>query len=99
MGSDVPAPLYGILKEHLQNNDKQVAIDLYYELISSGHSVGDILNAIGPFRSNSEHDTSAILHNPQLTAHGEAANRASKIGVVGAEQANAQDTDGLSLFD
>ena len=40
-----PANLYGALKERLRTSDKQGEIDLYYELISSGHSVGEILTA------------------------------------------------------
>ena len=38
--------LDNVLRERLQNSDKQEAIDLYYELLSSGHSVGEILNAL-----------------------------------------------------
>ena len=42
---------YIVLKERLQNNGKQDEIDLYYELISLGYSVGEILNAVGSIRS------------------------------------------------
>ena len=45
---DVPAQLYQALNERLQDNDKEAAIELYYELLSSGYSVGEILNGIGP---------------------------------------------------
>src|ERR1044071_9937769 len=41
----VSADLYSALKERLRTSDKQGEIDLYYELISSGHSVGEILTA------------------------------------------------------
>ena len=44
---DVPAQLYQALNERLQDNDKEAAIELYYELLSSGYSVGEILNGIG----------------------------------------------------
>jgi hypothetical protein len=39
------ADLYGALNERLRTSDKQAEIDLCYELISSGHSVGEILAA------------------------------------------------------
>ena len=50
---DVPAQLYQALNERLQDNDKEAAIELYYELLSSGYSVGEILNGIGPARGKS----------------------------------------------
>src|SRR5689334_21624749 len=39
--------LHDDLEGRLLNLDKQREIDLYYELINSGHSVGEILNAVG----------------------------------------------------
>ncbi len=45
---DVPAQLYQALNERLQDNDKEGEIELYYELLSSGHSVGEILSGLGP---------------------------------------------------
>src|SRR3954447_25999036 len=42
---EVSAHLHSVLKVPLQNNDKQGEIDVYYELLSSGHSVGEILSA------------------------------------------------------
>jgi hypothetical protein len=99
MERTVSAHLYGVLKERLQNSDKQGAIDLYYELLSSGHSVGDILNAVGPLRNDSDHDNSSLFRHPQSTAHGAAAIRAAELEATGAAQAGAQDTDGLRLFD
>src|SRR3954469_3264660 len=100
MEPDVPAHPYGVLKERLQDSDKQAAIDLYYELLSSGYSVGEILNAIGSLQRNSEHNSSAILQDSESTVHGAATDRASEIGRMGraTENANAQDTNGLSLL-
>jgi hypothetical protein len=43
--SDVSAHLQNVLKERLQNNDKHDEIELYYELLSLGHSVGEILRS------------------------------------------------------
>ena len=48
---DVPAQLYQILNRRLQDNDKEAAIELYYELLSSGYSVGEILSGLGHGRS------------------------------------------------
>ena len=44
--------LDNVLRERLQNSDKQEAIDLYYELLSSGHSVGEILESLAIFSAN-----------------------------------------------
>ena len=33
--------LYQALNERLQDNDKEAAIELYYELLSSGYPVGE----------------------------------------------------------
>lgn len=97
MESDVPAHLHGVLKERLQNSDKQEAIDLYYELLSSGHSVGEILKAVESLQGNSGHNSSAILQ-PQPAAHGTATRHASEIAEVGAAEVNTQDSNGLGLF-
>ena len=47
-GTDVPAHSHSVLKEHLQGIDQQKEIELYYELLSSGHSVGEILELYWP---------------------------------------------------
>ena len=49
------------LGERLQNIDKQNAIDLYYELLSSGYSVREILSATNHARSNSKRDNSETV--------------------------------------
>src|ERR1051325_11255665 len=98
MRPNMPAHLYGTLKERLQNGDKQEAIELYFELLSSGHSVGEILSAVGALRNNSEQDCSAILKGSQSTVDGATTERASAIGLSGAAKANVQDGHGLSLF-
>jgi hypothetical protein len=67
---DVPAQLYRTLHERLQNSDKEGAIELYYELLSSGHSVGEILNGVGPVRSKSEYGDTATTEQPQSGRHG-----------------------------
>ena len=99
MERDVTAHLYDVLKERLQNSDQQGVIDVYYELLSSGHSVGDILSAVGPLRIVSGHDNSPSLRHQQPTPYDLATNRASEIEVMGRAQANARNTDDLSLLD
>ena len=39
---NMSAHLHGAIEGRLQNMDKQREIDLYYELLNSGHSVGEI---------------------------------------------------------
>ena len=62
--------LDGALEGRLQNMDKQREIDLYYELLNSGHSVGEILNAVGPMRSKSKHADTATSDHPQSELDG-----------------------------
>jgi hypothetical protein len=65
---DGPAHLYHALSDRLQNNDKDGAIELYYELLSSGHSVGEILNGVDPVRSKAEQRNTAIAEPPRSEA-------------------------------
>src|SRR3954447_15218025 len=51
----VPVQLNSALRERLQDTDKNNAIELYFELLSSGHSVGDILEALNSIQSKSVH--------------------------------------------
>src|SRR3954453_18689487 len=62
---DLPAHLHGVLKDCLQNNNKEDAIEIYYELLSSGHSVGEILTTVGGIQSKSAHGDTTIVENPQ----------------------------------
>src|SRR6188472_927924 len=62
---DVPAHLHGELKDCLQNNNKEDAIEIYYKLLSLGHSVGEILTTVDGIPSKSARDDTAIAENPQ----------------------------------
>ena len=62
---DMPAHLHGVLKDCLQNNNKEDAIEIYYKLLSSGHSVGEILTTVGGIQSESAHDDTATAENPK----------------------------------
>ena len=55
---------HSVLKDHLQGIDKQKEIELYYELLSSGHSVGEILNSLGHLQCKSEHGNVTTAEDP-----------------------------------
>ena len=85
----VSADLYSALKERLQNSDKQDEIELYYELLSSGHSVSEILNAVGPIRSKSEHVNTAAAEHPQSESGGVATDAMPDAALVDEAQVHA----------
>ena len=88
--------LHGALEGRLQNMDKQREIDLYYELLNSGHSVGEILNAVGPPRSKSKHADTATSDHPRSERDG-VTNVASEAASVDAARANALCPPGLGV--
>jgi hypothetical protein len=93
---DASAHLHNILKERLQNDDKQDEIELYYELLSSGHSVGDILNAVGSIRSNSAHVNTATAEHPQSKSGGVTTDAILEAALVDEAQVHAPCAPGLS---
>ena len=95
-GSDVPADLNNVLRERLQNSDKQEAIDLYYELLSSGHSVGEILESLGDIRCKSEHGNITTAEPPPSGLDGVAPKVTSEAALMAAAQANTRRTSGLT---
>ena len=92
---DVPAQLYQALNERLQDNDKEAAIELYYELLSSGYSVGEILNGIGPARGKSGQSERATAEQPLSGPDEAAAGIASEIAVAEGEPAGTSWIQGL----
>ena len=64
MELDVLTHSHSVLKEHLQGIDKQKEIELYYELLSSGHSVGEILDSLGHIQCKSEHGNVTTAEHP-----------------------------------
>jgi hypothetical protein len=94
----VSADLYNVLKERLQNNDKQDEIELYYELLSSGHSVGEILNAVGPIRSKSEHLNTATAEHPQSESGSMATDAMPEAALVNEAQVHTPCAPGLSAL-
>ena len=85
------------LGERLQNIDKQNAIDLYYELLSSGYSVREILSATNRARSNSERDNSKTVAPPRSGSENAATDLTSEIGLGGTAPANTQRTSDRNL--
>src|SRR4051794_25597867 len=92
---DVPAQLYQALNERLQDNDKEATIELYYELLSSGYSVGEILNGIGPARGKSGQSERATAEQPLSGPDEVAAGIASEIAVAEGEPAGTSWIRGL----
>ena len=62
---DVPTHPDNGLNERSSSSDKQGAIERYYELLSSGHSVGGTLNTIVPIQSKSEDGDAVAVELPQ----------------------------------
>src|SRR3954452_25354636 len=92
-----PVHLFRVLDEKLQSSDKAAAIVLYYELLSSGHSVGEILSAVSPIRSESERgDIAAAEHSRSGLDEG-ATDFISDFAWLGAPPANARSPRGLSV--
>src|SRR3954447_10774335 len=92
----VSADLYSALKECLRTGDKQDEIELYYELLSSGHSVSEILNAVGSFRSKSEDVNTAAAERPQSEPGGVATDAMPEAALVDEAQVHAPCAPGLT---
>ena len=93
-----PSHPHNVLKQGLQDIDKQKEIELYYELLSSGHSVGEILNSRGHLQSKSEHGDATIAKRSQSGSDGEVPNITSEAALVDATGANVPRTPGLSAL-
>src|SRR3954447_26886538 len=93
----VSADLYSALKERLRTGDKQDEIELYCELLSLGHSVGEILNAVGPIRSKSEHVNTAAAEDPRSESSGVATDAMPEAALVDEGQVHAPCAPGLSV--
>ena len=93
---NMSAHLHGAIEGRLQNMDKQREIDLYYELLNSGHSVGEILNAVGSTRSKSKHADTATSDHPQSELDG-VTDVASEAALVDTARANALCLPGLGV--
>src|SRR5687767_2810947 len=64
-----PSPeLYDQLKNRLQTHDKEGAIELYYQLLSAGRSVGEIISSVGPLSDTGEKITAVEDHTSLAAA-------------------------------
>src|SRR5690349_18200367 len=93
-----PVHLSRVLNEKLQSSDKAAAIELYYELLSSGHSVAEILGAVNPIPGESERGDTAVEH-PRSGLDQVATDFTSEVAWVGAAQANTPSTGDLGVSD
>src|SRR4051794_30979875 len=96
MELDVPTHTHSVLKQHLQDLDKHKEIELYYELLSSGRSVGEILESLNDLQCNSEHGSVTTGERPSSRADRDAPDETSEAAVMGAAPANTQPTSGLT---
>ena len=90
-------PAYNSFEKRSQNSDKQGAIERYYALLGSGHSVGSTSNAIGPIRSKSEHGDTETAEPRQSKIDGALTDVTPEIASAGTAPEKAGCTRGLSV--
>jgi hypothetical protein len=86
---DVPTHPDSGLNERSSSSDKQGAIERYYELLSSGHSVGGTLNTIVPIQSKSEDGDAVAVELPQSRIDETATDVAPEIALAGRQPKEA----------
>src|SRR3954451_8416273 len=90
-------PAYNSFEKRSQNSDKQGAIERYYALLGSDHSVGSTSNTIGPTRSESEHGSTAIAEPRQAKIDGVLTDVSPEIEWAGTAPEKTGCTRGLSV--
>src|SRR4051794_33672713 len=95
MELDMPTNSHNILKDRLQGIDKQKEIELYYELLGSGHSVGAILHSSDRIQCKSEHGNVTAAEHPSSRVDRVAPDVMSEVGLTGTEPASTQRPPGL----
>ena len=93
----MPVQLNSVLRERLQNTEKKDAIELYYELLSSGPSVGEILASIDRSQCKSEHGNATTAEYLQSGPDGVASGAASETESTGVVQAGTRHIAGSIL--
>jgi hypothetical protein len=96
MEPDVPGHPHP-LEERSQCSDKQGAVERYYALLRSGHSVSATLNNHSPVRNESEHGNTVTTGAPQSTINGVPTNVPPEMALVGRVPEKAQCTRDLSV--
>src|SRR3954451_16658138 len=94
-GTAVPTHSHSVLKEHLQGIDQQKEIELYYELLSSGHSVGEILDSLGHPKCNSEQGNVTTAEYPSSRVDRVTPDVRSETALMGVAPANTRRIPGL----
>lgn len=92
----MPVQLNSVHRERLQNADEKDTIELYYELLSSGHSVGEILEALNFARNKTEHGNAAAAEYRRAKSDGVPTGTAAEVASEQGAQANARRIPGLS---
>src|SRR4051794_22773966 len=90
MEPDVSAHPDSAPKERLKNSDRQGAIERYYELLGSGHSVDGKRNTVDPIRSKSEHGDTAPAGPPQSAIEETATDISAEVALVGRRPEKAE---------
>src|SRR3954467_2398398 len=96
MELDVPIQSHSVINDHLQGVDKQKEIELYYELLSSGHSVGEILSSLDHLQSKSEHGHVTAAEHPSSGVDEVASDVTSEATLMGMAPINTQRIPGLT---
>ena len=94
--SGVPVHLDSTLKEHLRNLDKKDPIELYHELLRSGHSVREILDAINSIQSKAAHENAATVGYSQVKPSRAPTDIAAEGAPAKGAQANTRRIPGVS---
>jgi hypothetical protein len=92
----VPVHLDSTLKGRLQNLDKKGPIELYHELLRSGHSVREILEAINSIQSKAAHENTATMGYSQAKPSRAPTDIAAEGAPAKGAQANTQRIPGVS---
>src|SRR3954452_15525322 len=96
MELDMPTQSHSALKDHLQGIDKQKEIDLYCELLSSGHSVAEILDSLDHLQSKSQHRDATTAEHLSSRDDRVVADVTCEAALMGVAPANTQRTPRLT---
>src|SRR4051794_17488292 len=88
--------LNGVDREHMQNTDKTDAVGLYYKLLSSGHSVSEILEALNSIEGKAGHGDAAAAAYPRAKPDGAPTDIAAEGTPAKEAQARTQGIPGVS---
>src|SRR5689334_12261453 len=96
MELDVLTHAHNVLGGHLQGIDKQKEIDLYYELLSSGHSVGEILHSLDNLQCKSAQSNVTTAAHPSSSIDIATPRVTSQAALMGVTPENVERSPGLT---